>query len=563
MGDTLTLAFGRVGRFLSQHYWNFEVLHGLDTNGHPLEHALSCFYDTASGAVPRFISVDYKDNYGPLPWKGVNNMVNKTAVEELYGITEPDQIIDSHAELSLYHQYVKDPNHERGRSLYTEAGVRFFDAWKQFNKPSSSKAASTGIPGISDVRIDFQEPDRFASDFATPYSTSPFALELPRASLNLSDLPFDYFTDMSIIGNTRAIMSSIYDMTMKQLERCDRLDCLVMLLASDTHWGAALTDILDEILPEIPRTSAFLYDITDYKAPTETSSLIGLNPVIVPKSRKCSQLLLWKDISDRISSCALLPLSYPSASSSFHGTSTSGTDVDTLMSTANALRTDKHVSLTDISAVMSLSIYGFLRQARAQTYRLSSVVDGLVPVSHANILSTGLNISLTGGFYNHMLDLSGLEVPHFQNPIDASFSAARSFCIDPLDISTKHRGWVNPYVEQYAEFFRQPIIRNNRGILLRGSVLQLPIIFPHIFNQLYGLSYRTELPIVTELRNTPYYYANLRTIENLIQGKSSLLADKLEIEDALQYLSALKVVYKPSRGLGGMEIDDDQSSSGY
>lgn len=563
MGDTLTFAVGRVGHFLSQHYWNFEALHGLDTNGRPLEQALSCFYETTSGAVPRFISVDYKDNYGPLPWEGINNVATKATLEEMYGITEPDQIIDSRAELSLYHQYIKNPDEEKGRALYTDAGMCFFDAWKRFTKLSSSKANSAGIPGISDVRIDFQETDRFASDFAAPYSTSPFALELPRANLNLSDLPSDYFNDMSVVGNTHAMLSSVYDITMKQLERCDRLDCLVMLLASDTHWGAALKDILDEILPEIPRASAFLYDVLDYKSPVEPSSLVGLNPLLTQRSRKRSQLLLWKDIADRIGSCALLPLSYTSTSSYFQSTSVSQTGTDKLASTVNALRTDKQASLVDTSAIMSLSVYGFLRQARAQAYRLSTVVDGLAPISHANILSTGLNISLTGDFYKYMLDLSGLEGPSFQNPIDFSFAAARSFCIDPLDLSTKQRGWVNPCVEEYAELFRQPIIRSNRGLLLRGPVLQLPVVFPHIFNQRYGLHYRTELPAVAELRNTPYYYTNLRAIERLMQGRSPLPDDELETEDALQYLSTLKAVYRPSRGLAGMEVSDDQSSSEY
>lgn len=563
MGDTLALTFGRVGRFLSQHYWNFEALHGLDSNGRPLEHALSCFYETRDGATPRSISVDYKDNYGPLPWERNHSLADRPAIEDMYGITDPDQVIGSRAELSLYHQYIEDADREKSRALYADAGARFFHAWKCFSKLSSPGAALAGIPGISDVRIDFQEAARFSSDFAAPYSTSPFTLGLPRANLSPSDASLDYFSDTSTIGNASSTTSSIYDMTMKQLEKCDRLDCLVMFLASDTHWGTVLTDTLDEIVPEIPRASALFYDVLDYKSSDEPSPLISSNPLLVSRNRKYSQLLLWKDIADRISSCALLPLSYPSTSDCFRNTCASGTGAGDPSSTANSLRAGMQPGLVEASAVMSLSVYSFLHQARTQAYRLSSVVDRLVPSSYGNILASGLNLSLTGDFYRCMLDLSGLVTSYFQAPVDSSFAAVRSFCIDPLDLNTKQRGWINPYVEQYAELFRQPIIRNNQGLLLRGSVLQLPDAFPHIFNQRYGLSYRTELPTVTEMRNTPYYYANLRAIERLVQEGSSFHDDKPELEDALQHLCALKAVYKPPRGLPGIDVSDDQSSSEY
>ncbi|EFO64113.1 Hypothetical protein GLP15_419, partial [Giardia lamblia P15] len=363
------------------------------------------------------------------------------------------------------------------------------------------------------------------------------------------------------MGNIHAMLSSIYDITMKQLEKCDRLDCLVLFLASDTHWGAVLTDVLDEILPEIPRTSALLYDILDYKSPNEPSPLICPTPLLASKSRKRSQMSLWRNIADRLSSCALLPLSYTSISDCFRNTCVPKVDVETLDIAENGLRCDRPTGLTDTSAVMSLAVYSFMRQARAQMYRLSNMVDGLVPVSYGNILASGLNISLTGDFYERILDLSGLTTAYFQAPIDSSFAAARSFCIDPLDLSTKQRGWVNPYVKQYAELFRQPIIQNNRGLLLRGPVLQLPIAFPHIFTQRYGLSYRTELPIAVELRNTPYYYANLCATEKLIQGNPSFHGDRLELEDTLQYLSVLKAVYKPSRHLAGIEISDNHNGS--
>ncbi|EFO64170.1 Hypothetical protein GLP15_2848, partial [Giardia lamblia P15] len=242
MGDTLGLALGRVGRFLSQHYWNFEALTGLNTDGRPLEHALSCFYETMNGAVPRSISVDYKDNYGPLPWEGIYGLTNNSAIEEVYGVTDPDQVIDSKAELSLYHQYFKSEDEEESRALYADAGTKFFHAWKRFNKFLSPKVEPAGIPGISDVRIDFHRTERFATDFAAPNSTSPFTLEIPRANLSQSEIPSDYFNEASTMGNIHAMLSSIYDITMKQLEKCDRLDCLVLFLASDTHWGAVLTD---------------------------------------------------------------------------------------------------------------------------------------------------------------------------------------------------------------------------------------------------------------------------------------------------------------------------------
>lgn len=561
MGDTLGLALGRVGRFLSQHYWNFEALAGLTADGRPLEHALSCFYETMNGAVSRSISVDYKDNYGPLPWEGIYSLADGSALEDVYGITGPDQVIDSRAELSLYHRYLKNGDEEESRALYADAGAKFFHAWKRFNKLSSPTMTPAGIPGISDVRINFHKTERFATDFAAPNSTSPFALELPRANLSQSEVPSDYFNEASTTGNTHAILSSIYDIAMKQLEKCDRLDCLVLFLASDTHWGTVLTDILDEILPEVPRTSALLYDIIDYKSPNEPSPLVCPNPLLASKRRKCSQMSLWHNIADRLSSYALLPLSYASISNYFRNACASEVDIETPGAAENGLRGNRQACLTDASAVMSLAVHSFVRQARTHTYRLSNVVDGLVPVSYGNILATGLNISLTGGFYEHTLDLSGLVAAYLQSPIDSSFAAARSFCIDPLDLSAKPRGWVNSYVKQYAELFRQPIIRNSRGLLLRGPVLQLPDAFPHIFTQRCGLSYRTELPIAVELRNTPYYYANLCATEKLIQGRSSFRDDNLELEDTLQYLCVLKDVYKPSRHLAGIEISDDRSGS--
>lgn len=152
-----------------------------------------------NGAVSRSISVDYKDNYGPLPWEGIYSLADGSALEDVYGITGPDQVIDSRAELSLYHRYLKNGDEEESRALYADAGAKFFHAWKRFNKLSSPTMTPAGIPGISDVRINFHKTERFATDFAAPNSTSPLRLSFLEQFESIRG-PSDYFNEASTTG---------------------------------------------------------------------------------------------------------------------------------------------------------------------------------------------------------------------------------------------------------------------------------------------------------------------------------------------------------------------------
>lgn len=609
--EVITLSIGRNAGFVAQHYWNIEAFPSTVQRYTNNTDPGILFHSKQNELVPRTIFVGFKSDFGPTPW---SEMFLGPPPNSGHGNSTGADIIDKQKSLHLFHQYLADRSAPDAKRIYTEVGTDLYGVW------TNALKKKTDISEIDDVRVDFfanppgtagagsAPVDRYFSDFAEHNIDTRVSLP-------------DWCVDASVLSTCsefygRVDIDCLLEEARLQLEKCNCLDGLQVITSSGAGWSRYTSDILTELSQEVPKTSMLVYDIDAF-----SQEHFGGGAKTIPEMQRrtvytSNSAVFGHALSDITTSAAWIPISTDLLSERSVG-----------LGNARFGQIQCPTSLCDSlyanAALAATAISSYTQAARHEGYALSSLVRGLCIAPLNNILAPSFGFLEQPSYSNNKLVLQDRYNEALAEQKHDSLERAPPVCMETLlpvqagqfhalnyeihdvasakpltpqeeyarnlvdhetrecfallrSVGTKacraqNSSSINPYIVAYTDLHRTPRCRYERALSVHGCKMPLPLSYPHMFRPYEGVTFRTEIGTVSELRSTPYlrpYISGLmqavgRAHRSFTAAGFSALQSTEDADEVLQYLKTVYDIYKPSFPLSRLELSDSATSEDF